>query len=272
MLSILNRSSKLSSVHHDQQSVSVQFRQVIQLTKASLKTRYRNTWSGYLWVLLNPIFIYSAQSFAFHFILKINLVNYSLFLALGLLPWIFIVSSIEMSTSILLTNSRLLKSFPLQPLTLIFSQILDNFINYASAFIVLLVPIAIWTNWSLYKIVFLILPLLSLFVFVSACCFLFAQIHVFFRDTKFILNFVLQVAFYITPIFYPEQLIPENMRWLLRINIFYYIIKPFQILTSEWTLTNYLNSVCYSWLISLAILGLSILFWKKKRNELYFYF
>lgn len=256
----------------NKQKFSIILRQVGQLTLASLKTRYRNTWSGYLWVLLNPLFLYSAQSFAFHFILKINIENYPLFLALGLLPWIFIVSSIEMSTTILMNNARLLKSFPIEPLTLLFSQILDNFINYASAFVVLLIPIALWTNWPLYKLVFLIPPLISLFIFVSSFCFLCAQLHVFFRDTKFVLNFILQVAFFITPIFYPEDLIPENVRWLVRINIFYYIIKPFQILNFEWTAQEYTISLIYSYLLSFVILALSLLFWRKKKNELYFYF
>lgn len=256
----------------EKSNLAILMRQVRELTKASLKSRYRNTWSGYLWVILSPLFLYSAQSYAFHYILKINIETYPLYLALGLLPWIFLVSSSEMSTSILLVNSRMLKSFPIQPMALIFAQIADNFINYISAFFVLMIPIAIWTNWSLYNLVYLILPLLSLFVFVSSFCFLAAQLNVFFRDTRFILNFLFQVAYFVTPIFYPEALIPESMKWLIRINVFYYLIKPFQMLNFAFTADEYLKYVGYSWSLSLILLAASALFWRRNRNELYFKF
>lgn len=254
----------------DKQNLKILLRQVGQMTKASLKTRYRNTWSGYLWVILSPLFLYSAQSYAFHFILKIQITNYPLFLALGLLPWIFIVSSIEMSSSVLLANGRMLKSFPIQPIVLVFSQILDNFINYVSAFFVLMIPIALWSSWPMYKLVFLIPPLLSVFVFVSSLGFLTSQLNVFFRDTKFVLTFVFQIAFYVTPIFYPVDLIPLNLRWLVDINIFYYIIKPFQILNLDFLMSDYLSYLGYSWSVSLLFFILSIIFWRRNRNELYF--
>src|SRR4051812_48169864 len=60
------------------------------LTLANLKTRYRNTSLGFLWVLLNPILIYGAQSYAFGRILKLDVSHYNLFLVTGLIPWIFI--------------------------------------------------------------------------------------------------------------------------------------------------------------------------------------
>ena len=118
------------------------FRQSLKMTSANLKTRYRGTWSGALWVFLNPMLMFGAQSYAFHFILKINIDKYPLYLLTGLLPWTFITSSAEMSTSSLVANGRFLKSFPVSPVVIIFSQIVDNFINYVASFIVILIPVA----------------------------------------------------------------------------------------------------------------------------------
>ena len=72
-------------------------RQLISLTLANMKARYRKTFAGFLWVILNPIILYSVQSVVFRKILKIELPDYSLFLLGGLLPWIFITSTLEMS-------------------------------------------------------------------------------------------------------------------------------------------------------------------------------
>jgi ABC-type polysaccharide/polyol phosphate export permease len=177
-----------------------------------------------------------------------------------------------MSTSIFVSNSRLMKSFPISPLTIIFSQIADNFINYVSAFLVLLLPIAFYTNWPMMNIFYLFLPLISLFIFVCSFCFLTAQINVFFRDTRFILNFLFQVGFFITPIFYPKSLVPKEMLWIVDFNIFYYLIRPFQILNFEFTTNEYFSSVGNSYIISFFLLFLSISFWRKNRNALYFKF
>ncbi len=247
-------------------------RQALALTKANLKARYRSTWSGFLWVVLFPVLIYSAQSFAFHYILKINVENYPLFLLTGLLPWIFFSTSVDMSTGAYLYNGRLLKSFPIHPLSIVFSQIADNFINYCAAFVILLVPLTAYSQFSPFRWLLIIPPFISLFLFVVGFTNLVATLNVFFRDTKFILTFVMQISYFITPIFYPKDLIPEPMLWLLVINPFYYILQPFQLLSASTVPTQqYTENLLISFLIAGFTLTCSTLYWKWKRNELYFH-
>lgn len=246
-------------------------KQTKALTLANLKTRYRNTWSGYLWVLLNPILLFGAQSYAFHYILKINIEKYPLYLAMGLLPWIFITTSTEMSVGILINNGRLLKSLKINPLVFVFAQVIDNFINYISAFLVLLIPIGFWLSWDLSLIFYLFLPLISLLIFVCSFSFLFSQIQVFFRDTRFILSFVFQFCFYTTPIFYPRELVPEPIKPFLKFNFFVYLIRPFQILSQEFSVSHYLVENTASFSISLTFLLITFVFWRVKKNEIYFY-
>jgi ABC-type polysaccharide/polyol phosphate export permease len=240
------------------------------MTGANLKTRYRGTWSGALWVFLNPMLMFGAQSYAFHFILKINVEKYPLFLLTGLLPWTFISSSVEMSTSSLVAHGRFLKSFPVSPVVIIFSQIVDNFINYVASFIVILVPIALWLDWPVSNLVLMLPGFLSLFIFVISFCYLAAAMNVFFRDTRFVLSFVMQITFYITPIFYPPQLIPEAFLWIKDWNIFYLVIHPFQSVYSEFTWAYYGEALLRSYSVSLLTLLVSTLFWRYKRNEIYF--
>ena len=79
-------------------------RQLISLTFANMKARYRKTLAGFIWVILNPIILYSVQSIVFRKILKIDVPDYSLFLMGGLLPWIFITNTLEMSIPYLYNN------------------------------------------------------------------------------------------------------------------------------------------------------------------------
>jgi lipopolysaccharide transport system permease protein len=214
--------------------------------------------------------MFAAQSYAFHYILKIDIERYPLFLLTGLLPWAFIQASIDMSTSSLVNNGRFLKSFPVSPAVIVSSQIIDNFINYMASFIIILIPIAIWLEWPLVNLIYMIPSFFSLFLFVVSFSFFMAALNVFFRDTRFVMTFVMQITFYMTPIFYPADLIPEQFRWLNYINFFYLIIYPFQMLHSTFEWSAYWSALSVSYFISISALLICKLFWRLKRNEIYF--
>ena len=244
-------------------------RQSIVLAKASMKSRYRSTVAGFLWVMLLPILIYAAQSYAFHYILKIDVRNYPIFLLTGLIPWILISSSLEMSAGSVVNQGNLLKSLPIHPLALIFSQLIDNFINYSVAFFILIVPIGIYSHFNLFRLVYVLLPLLSALIFIVGLAQIISTLNVFYRDTKFVLSFVIQISYYLTPIFYPKQLIPEPLQWYLVINPFYIVLAPFQSIIDEERLLSYWSLTAKSFLLSIVLLVVSLIYWRKKRNAVY---
>ena len=65
-------------------------KQSVALTIANMKSRYRRTFAGFIWVIMNPILVFLIQNFVFRNILNIKIDHYVLFLLGGLLPWIFI--------------------------------------------------------------------------------------------------------------------------------------------------------------------------------------
>ena len=85
------------------------WRQVLALTRANLKARYRKTAAGFLWVVLNPLILYAAQSLVFERFLNLRVPRYSLFLGSGLLPWVFSAQTLEMCTSLFVTHGRLIR-------------------------------------------------------------------------------------------------------------------------------------------------------------------
>ncbi len=252
-----------------EQQLTIILRQSTVLTKASMKSRYRSTIAGFIWVMLLPIMIYAAQSYAFHFILKINVQNYPIFLLTGLIPWILIASSLEMSAASIVNQGLLLKSLPIHPLALIFSQLIDNFINYSAAFFVLVVPIGLYTQFDLLRLIYIFLPLISALIFILGLSQIINTLNVFFRDTKFVLSFVIQVSYFLTPIFYPKELIPENLQWYMTVNPFYIILAPFQTIVDNEHLSQYWTLTGKSFTLSLAILLISFLYWRRKRNAVY---
>jgi lipopolysaccharide transport system permease protein len=247
------------------------FRQVRLLTRSSLKIRYRKTFAGFLWVILNPLILYGAQSLVFHKFLRLDVPNYFTFLLSGLLPWIFISQTLDMCTSMFQTSGPLLKAFPAHPLVYLMSQIVDNFINFVAAFLILLIPLCIQNPESARGLIFVPLAFFVLGIGVLGMAWCLATAQVFWGDTRYIITFVMSVAFFLTPVFYPEEFIPPALRWIVLVNPFYYLIMPFRHAVYDFNLAAFATSLGKALLIASFAMTLAFSFWKKKKNEFYFY-
>lgn len=241
------------------------------LTLANLKSRYRNTFYGFLWVILNPILTFAVQAYAFTIIFKIQYVNYSTFLLSGLLPWLFIVQSIDMCTNLFVVNSHFVRNLPVSPLVLVYTQVLDNLINFICSFFILIV-VFFFKYPEKFNILFVLpLPIMALGLAVGSMCLIFASITVILRDLKFVVSFLFSLLFYLTPIFYPPHFIPDQYQWIAEINPIYYIIKPFQLLTMQGAHQEFFLSLVYSYAFAFLLIILSFLTWKKMKKFLILY-
>lgn len=251
--------------------IKIYLRQIMILTRANLKSRYRNSFSGFLWVILNPLFMFGAQSYAFHLILQLDVKNYAMFLASGLLPWIFMSQTLEMGVGHFVNSARLLKSLPLKPVTLLLALALDNLINLFAAFLVILVPIGLLTDFSFVNLIVFPIPLVILLFGVLSLSWILATLNVIFRDIKFLVPFVMTTAYYLTPIFYPITFVPEKYRWLVEYNIFYFFVSPFREMINDPFNLIFVISCLKALAVSGVLFLVAIIVWRKKRNAVYNY-
>jgi lipopolysaccharide transport system permease protein len=252
-------------------SIEIAFRQIRATVLANMKSRYRGSVAGFLWVVINPLFIYGAQSFVFHYILKIQTPNYFVFLLSGLLPWFFITQSLEMCTNIFVVSGRLLKSIPIHPLVCLLAQVFDNFINLVLLVALLFIPAVLFHAFPPWKFLLLPIPLLICLTAVIGMAWWLATIQIFFRDVRFVLSWVLNISFFLTPIFYGEQYVDESYRWIFRINIFRYLIMPFRDLISDPIDPKFFQDSALAFALSLALFGLAAMYWRGRKNVAYFY-
>jgi lipopolysaccharide transport system permease protein len=258
------------STHQFLNSLRQNFELVVSMTKSTMKSRYRKTFAGFFWVILNPILTFSVQSVIFSNILKFKMDNYFLFLLSGIIPWIFLTSTILMTVSIFVVNRPVLMAFKLDPRIFVFAQTIDNFITFIASFIILLV-----LNWNFEVVSFakILMLILSLSLICGAAFFascLMATLHVFMRDTQFIVQFVLSLAYFITPIFYPKELIPEQYQWAITYNPFYIIIKPFQSIFWKYDFSLYLDDTLKALLLLVTLMITSTVYWEKNKDALFF--
>lgn len=236
-----------------------------------MKARYRKTFAGFIWVLMNPIIMFGAQSIAFRKFLKLDIQNYHLFLTSNLIPWIFLISNLQMCTSIFEEKRGVLRSYQVNPVVFLLAQIFDNFFNFICTFILLLTPLLIISGGSFLGVLHLViaLPVLLFASFLISGISSFLQ--VFYKDIKFIVQFMTGVIFFVTPIFFPIEYVPENYRIFIELNIFYIFIKPINLCLYNFNLTEFWFALAKS-LIACSVLSLFLYTtWRRKRNEFYLF-
>lgn len=245
--------------------------QACALAKANLKCRYRKTVAGFLWVFLNPLITFTVQAVAFGHFLKIDVQNYLLFLVSGLLPWMFIAQTLEMAAGTIVNSGGLIKAVPVSPLVFLMAQVLDNAVNFLAAFVLILAIGAGIERQMSFVWMLLVLPSVSLLLGVYALSQILATLQVFFRDTRFLVSFGLQACFFLTPIFYPREMIPAPLQWSVELNPFYRLVSPFQILIHNYDAGRFSQSLLLSFLTTGALLVAAVLLWQRRKHLVYHY-
>lgn len=233
-----------------------------------MRSRYRKTWAGFIWVVSSPILTFVVQSLIFKEIFKFNIEQYPLYLLAGLLPWFFISQSLNALTSSLVVSRDVLLAFKVEPTTIVAAQVLDQFISFLAAFFIVAVLLIVpqMGNYSFVRLMSIPLDFLLLFYFVLALTILLSFWHAFYRDIQFVVQFLMGLAFYLTPIFYSQAMFPEKYKWILKFNFFIPVVKLFQTSIYEWELQTWLTNVLYVAAINIVITVMIKLSFKKMRD------
>jgi lipopolysaccharide transport system permease protein len=180
------------------------------LVLRDLKVRYKNSVLGVLWSLLNPLLMTLVFSIVFTLMIPSSIPDFPVFFMAGFLPWSFFTSSATSATGSIVNNAALVKKvyFPREILPI--ADVLSNLVNLLIAFIVLFGMIFAFGVKLTPAVLQLPLIVLAEVMFVIGMALLLATANVFYRDTQHILQPVLQAWFFLTPIFYPITLMPEN--------------------------------------------------------------
>lgn len=219
----------------------------------TIKIRYRRSKLGFLWTLLNPLLTMGVISVVFSMVFKQDIREFSIFLFSGLTPWTFISNSIVGGTSSIVTGESYLKKIyvpkVLFPIITVSVEAVNFFLS-ATALYLLSLLIGGTVSWSI-----LLLPfaLILMYIFALGLTLLLSVTFVYFRDISHFVQVAFTALFYLTPILYPVDSIPEKLKQVFMLNPFsHYIYLCRKIILG--------NPMTWSdWLIPLAI-GVVVLF------------
>lgn len=194
----------------------------------NLRTRYRRSVLGFLWSLLNPLFFMIILAVVFSTIFKQNIRTYSIYIFSGMIPWLYINASITMGCQTLINAEGFLKKVYIPKLLFPVVSVTTETVNFFLS-IVSLYLLGIFVGFPI-KITILYLPLVIFitFLFNLGWVLILSVTTIFFRDMTHLVAIVFQALFYLAPIIYPLESIPEQYRSLFLFNPFYYFIILFR--------------------------------------------
>ena len=229
-----------------------------ELVSRDLKLKYRRSILGYLWSILNPLLIMIIMTMVFSRMFDRNIENYAVYLLIGRTIFDFVMTATNQAMVSVRTNYALIKKvyipkyvFPLAKVT---SGMVDCVFSLGA---LLIVMIFTRTPVSPYLLLF---PLVIVQVYIFSCGlgFFLAQAVVFFRDVQYIYKAFTTAWMYLTPIFYPVEQLPEQLRTIvIYLNPLYSYVTQFRVLVIDRTLPElWMVAAGCGWAVLMMLFGI----------------
>lgn len=231
--------------------------------KKEIRGKYKGSFLGILWSFVSPLLMTLVYAIVFPFLMRgAGYEHYTTFLIIGILPWTWFTTNIAQGTFTIIGNAGIIKKvyFPREILPV--SVVTSGVVNFIiSCVIMLLFVIFSGIGFSI-NILFLPLVILAQYLFTLGIIFITSAINVYIRDLEYIINFLIQMLFYATPILYSAEMFASAPKWvstLININPMGIIITSYRDIL-YWKNLPHLNSLLVVILGSfiLCIIGLTI--------------
>jgi lipopolysaccharide transport system permease protein len=226
------QSTKIQS--SNRMDLSRRFELVLSFAKRDLVGRYKGSALGIAWAVLTPVVMIAIFTFIFAGIFGARFGandshwDYALYLFCGLLPWSMFQESVQQSANTIVNHANLVKRvvFPLE--TLPAAQAFAALGNQLFATIGLLIAIVLIRQNLQLTSLWLPLLLIPQLLFALGAAWLIASLGVFLRDIAQGITLLLMAWMYLTPIIYPESIVPERFRGFIALNPFTPLVRSYR--------------------------------------------
>lgn len=196
--------------------------------KKDIRGKYKGSFLGVLWSFINPLLSVLVYAIVFPYIMRIKVENYLIYLITGIIPWTFFTSSINLGLISVLSNADIIKKVYFPRIILLISTVTSCLVNFLiSCIIIILFCLGSGIGIS-FQILWLPLIALIQYLMLLGFTFILSSIEMYMRDIEHIVNFILSMAFYVTPILYTPDIFPENLSWVLEINPMAYLVNAYR--------------------------------------------
>lgn len=244
-----------------------QYRELLKSNvKKEIRGKYKGSFLGILWSFVSPLLMTLVYAIVFPFLMRgAGYEHYTTFLIIGILPWTWFTTSIAQGTFVVLGNAGIIKKvyFPREILPI--SVVTSGLINFLISCIVMILFIIFSGIGFSINIIFLPLVILAQYLFTLGIIFITSAINVYVRDLEYIINFIIQMLFYGTPILYSVDMFanaPKVISTLININPMGVIITSYRDIL-YWKNIPHINSLLVVIIGSLLLCLFGLMIFRK---------
>ena len=242
-----------------------------QLVTKDIKLKYRRSFLGYVWSVLNPLMVMVVMYLVFSKMFRFNIDNYSAYLIIGQTLFTFMTEATNQAIFSITGNGPLLKKVYVPKYVFTLSKVTSSLVNLVfslGAMIIVFVITKVQFSWAM---LFFPVILMEVYIFSLGLGLFLAEAAVFFRDIQYIYNVLTTAWMYLTPIFNPMEQLPESVQKAIKIfNPMYQYITQFRTISLHQTLPA-AGDVVYGFAIAFVFLIVGSWAFIRKQDDFILY-
>jgi len=245
----------------------IQYRDLIyQLVRRDVVSRYKRSVLGIAWTMLQPLGMMIILSLVFSTLFH-GIKGHTAYILSGLIAWTFFSQTTSAMITQIVWGGALLQKIYVPRTSFAVSATGTGLVNLGISFIPLVLVVLLSGLSLTWNILFAPISMLLLGAFALGVGLIVSTMSIYFPDVAEMYNIVLMAWMYLTPIIYPETLIPESYRsWIFGLNPMYYFIKIFRMPVFEGVLPDTLT-LSIAIVISMSTLIIGWSFFSRKADD-----
>lgn len=241
--------------------------------KREFQLKYRNSLLGAAWTVLNPLAMIVVYTVIFSQVMKAKLPGvdndfaYSIYLCAGTLTWGLFAEIVGRGQTIFLDNANLLKKMSFPRMTLPVIVVFNALVNFGIIFGLFLLFLLLAGFWPGLVVLAAIPLLLIQLLFAVGLGVTLGVLNVFFRDVGQFFGIFLQFWFWLTPVVYPANILPDPIKSFMEYNPMYPMVGGYQaiLVTGQWP--DWV-SLTYPLILGLVLCSLGMRLFRQHAGEM----
>lgn len=236
------------------------------LVSRDIKVRYRKSFLGMLWTVLNPLLMMMVMTIVFSTLFKSTIENFPIYFLAGNLIFTLNSEITNNCTYAIIGNAPLLKKVYIPKYLFPLAKAGSALVNLVFSLVAMFLVMIILRVPFLPTLLLLPIPIAYAFLFSVGLGLLLSAVTVYFRDIAYFYSVLLIAWNYFTPVFYPIDILPDFARKLMQLNPLYHYIDYMRNLILHGTFPGLKeNLVCLMMGVAMVIIGMFV-FYKKQDN------
>jgi len=241
-----------------------------ELVVRDIKVRYRHSVLGLVWTVLNPLLMMVVITVVFSTLFRQNIPNFPIYYLSGSLLFSFNSESTTTALNSIISNASLIKKVYIPKYLFPFSNILSGLVNLGFSLIAMVI-VMIVTGAPFHVTLLLIpIPIFYTFLFAAGLGIMLSALTVYFRDIAHFYSVFILAWTYLTPVFYPVEILNDTMLNVMRLNPMYHYISYMRDLVLYGTFPSMKeNLLCLLIGIAAVAIGLAVFYRKQDHFVLF---